>query len=347
MIKSRLKELNLPPFQSKEEMMEIMQREVFGYLPEKPTKVSFKTVEKEDGHTFCAGLATLEKIEITSEIRNGEFTFPVYAMIPKGDGPYPFVVQVNFYDGIPNKYTPVEEIMDQGVAVLMFCYHDVSKDNPDFSDGLAKILYPDGVRKNSTDPGKIAMWAWAAQRVMDYAETNDKLDKNRSAVAGHSRLGKTALLCGATDERFKFVYSNDSGNTGAAISRGKVGEHVDDIMRIFPYWYCENYGKYRNKEFEMPFDQHYLTALSFPRYLYIASAVEDTWADPDSEFLNAYLTGKYYEQNGVSGFVCENRLPQVGDVYHQGTVGYHLRQGAHFLSRNDWNLFIKFLKSKG
>ncbi|MBQ8881963.1 MAG: hypothetical protein IJY70_01035 [Clostridia bacterium] len=345
MIEKILKERNVPDFLDRAEMLEIMQREVYGYLPEKPTAISFKA-EKQDGF-FCAGNATLEKVDITTVLRDQEFTFPVYAMIPKGEGPFPFVVQVNFYDDIHNRYTPIEEIIDQGVAVLMFCYNNVSRDNPDFTDGLAKILYPDGKRKNSTDPGKIAMWAWAAQRVMDYAETVDKLDKTRSAVAGHSRLGKTALLCGATDHRFKFVYSNDSGNTGAAISRGKVGERVDDIMRMFPYWYCENYGKYRNNEDAMPFDQNYLTALSYPNYLYIASAKEDTWADPDSEFLNAYLTGKYYERQGAYGFVCENRLPQVGDTYHEGSVGYHLRNGEHFFSRNDWNLFIKFFKSKG
>ena len=89
---------------------------------------------------------------------------------------------------------------------------------------LPFILYKDGKRKPN-DAGKIAMWAWAAQRVMDYAQTLvDVLDLKNGVVCGHSRLGKTALLAAATDERFAFVYSNNSGCSGAAVTRKKQGE---------------------------------------------------------------------------------------------------------------------------
>lgn len=41
-------------------------------------------------------------------------------------------------------------------------------------------------------PGKIALWAWAALRVMDYLQTREYVDLKNVAVVGHSRLGKTA-----------------------------------------------------------------------------------------------------------------------------------------------------------
>ena len=81
----------------------------------------------------------------------------------------------------------------------------MTKDNDDFRDGLAGVLFENGVR-GADDAGKIAMWAWGAHRVMDYAETlTDMLDLGCATVCGHSRLGKTALVAGAMDERFAFV----------------------------------------------------------------------------------------------------------------------------------------------
>lgn len=188
------------------------------------------------------------------------------------------------------------------------------------------------------------MWAWAAQRVLDWAESQPSLDMERSAVCGHSRLGKTALFAAATDERFKMAYSNDSGCSGAAITRDKQGERIDVIVGAFPYWFCENYSKYAGHEDKMPFDQHYLAALIAPRYLYIASAAEDIWADPVSEMLTCVAVSEVYEKMGKKGFVCCDRLPKSGDVYHEGAVGYHLRDGLHYFSREDWQKAMAFMK---
>lgn len=277
------------------------------------------------------------------QLSGKEFSFPCYATIPNKDGKHPFFICINFRDCIPDRYIPVEEIVDNGFAVISFCYNDVTRDNGDFTDGLASVLYENGKREEC-DAGKIAMWAWAAQRVMDYAQTLDCLDFERSIVCGHSRLGKTALLAAATDDRFKFAYSNNSGCSGAAISRGKIGEKIEDICRNFPYWFCERYKRYVNKEYEMPFDQHYLAALIAPRYVYISSAKEDTWADPDSEMLTCYAISEVYEKYGLKGFICDDRFPQVGDEYHEGCVGYHLRAGLHYFSREDWQKIMNFVK---
>ncbi len=325
-------------------MLDIVLREEYGYLPEKPEAVKWTVGGGEYGN-FCAGKATWQKVSMTVTLRGKEFTFPFDVAIPGGAGPYPFFVQINFVKGVPNKYLPIEEIIDMGYAVLAFCYEDVTSDNADFTNGLAGILYPDGKRQ-PTDAGKLSIWAWAAQRVLDYAETEPRLDMTRAGVCGHSRLGKTALLCGATDHRFKFVYSNDSGCSGAAITRDKVGEDVAYITDKFPYWFCENYKQYAEREHEMPFDQHWLLACVAPNYVSVGSAVEDTWADPDSEMLSCVAASEFYKSKGLAGFACADRLPKVGDIYHTGSIGYHLRGGAHFFSREDWQKLILFARSK-
>jgi hypothetical protein len=53
----------------------------------------------------------------------------------------------------------------------------------------------------------------------------------------------------------------------------------------------------------------------------------------------------YFEKAGQAGFVHPERLPDVGDVFHAGSIGYHLRSGCHYMSREDWNLFIRFSNS--
>ncbi|MBE7052908.1 MAG: hypothetical protein E7391_01355 [Ruminococcaceae bacterium] len=344
MLSKILAEKNLPPLKTRDEMINILQKEVYGYLPEKPDEISFE-VKENIRKNFCASKAVLNEIKATVKIGEETFTFPFMASIPTGEGKHPFFVHINFRDQIPDLYMGVEEIIDNGFAVLSFCYKDITSDDNNFTNGLAGVFYKNKKREGS-NPGKIAMWAWTAMRVMDWACTQDNLDKNCAIVCGHSRLGKTALLTGALDERFKFVHSNNSGCCGAAISRGKVGESVEKIIKVFEYWFCDNFKKYANNEDKMPFDQHYLLASIAPRYVNVASAVLDTWADPDSEMLSCVAASKMYEDMGLKGFICENRLPCVGVEYHEGNIGYHLRGGSHYFSREDWIKLIKFINKK-
>ena len=96
-------------------------------------------------------------------------------------------------------------------------------------------------------------------------------------------------------------------------------------------------------EDEMPFDQHQLMALLAPRILYVASAVEDLWADPQSEFMAATLASESYEMLGLSGLVNPWKdYISVGQHLHDGHIGYHLRKGRHFLSRDDWQQYMAY-----
>ena len=325
-------------------MLDILQKQEYGYLPKKPEKMVV-CEEKSPVPNFCAGKATLQKLVMTVTCNGRDFSFPFYAAIPTKAGKHPFFIHINFRDAVPDRYMPSEELIDHGFAVLSFCYLDVTSDNKDFTDKLAGVFYPDGNR-GPEDAGKLALWAWAAQRVMDWAETDERLDKEIAIVCGHSRLGKTALLTAATDERFRFAYSNDSGCSGAAITRDRIGETVKDICNKFPYWFCENYLQYIENEDAMPFDQHYLVASIAPRFVAIGSAEKDDWADPDSEFLTCVAASPMYENLGMTGFVHQNRLPAVGEVYHDGSIGYHLRAGTHYFSREDWLKLIDFVEKK-
>ena len=335
---------NLPKVtgRTKKELLDLLICEEFGYLPKGTRTVEAELVKEEK--RFAAGKARLLTLRLTVRAEFGVFSFPVYYARPTAEGKHPCFIHINFRDAIPDQYQPTEELLDLGYAILTFCYKDVSSDDGDFTNGLAGAVYPDG-KRGERDCGKIGLWAYAAMAVMDYAQTLEELDHSRISVVGHSRLGKTALLAGALDERFLCAFSNDSGCGGASIARGNTGETVGKIVDRFPYWFAESYWKYADREEEMPFDQHFLLAANHPHAVYVASAAQDAWACPENEYLSCVEASAYYKEQGGVGFVHPDRMPVVGDKMHEGQIGYHLRDGLHYLSREDWARYVEFLKT--
>ena len=326
----------------REEIKKILMEKEYGIIPEAPDH--FRVYTKTIDDCFCAGKATLINLVIICEKNEVEFSFPAVSVIPNSEGRHPAFVHINFRPNVPDKYMYSEEIVDRGYATFSFCYEDVAKDGADFDEKCAKHLKDKRQKKNS--PGKIAMWAWAAMRIMDYVETLPNIDINNVAVIGHSRLGKTALLAGAFDERFKYIISNSSGCSGAAISRGKTGETPEMIADTFPFWFCQRYVDNASKFELCGYDQNFLLTLSVPRNIMIGSAEEDLWADPVSEFLCAASLNEAYELYGMHGLVHHDEIPMAKCVLDEGEVLYQIRHGKHYFSREDWNTYMDFIDKK-
>lgn len=319
----------------KEAVKTLLQEQEYGVLPPKPEKLTVRSGDHDP--RFCAGKATLTKLHFTAEKDGEAFTFPVYAAVPTHtDGKIPAFVMINFRPDVPDKYLPSEEIIDRGYAVFSFCYKDISSDTNDFTDAGARFLVKDRTLPNAS--GKIMLWAWAAMRVMDYLETREDIDLDRVAVIGHSRLGKTALVTGAFDERFPFAISNDSGCCGAALTRGKAGEQKEDIVTVFPHWFCPRYLAPTKAE-DLPFDQNYLLSLIVPRHIFVGSAEEDLWSDPASEFLCLYAVNPVYALYGKMGLPTPREMPTAPAVL-AGDSYYQLRRGMHYFSREDWQRYM-------
>lgn len=238
---------------------------------------------------------------------------------------------------------PMESIIARGYAVATVWYGDIEFDAPTgWKTSLRAALSPQGAETEwkGDDWGAIGAWSYGLSRVLDYLETDDLIDAKRAIVLGHSRLGKTALWAGASDERFAMVISNNSGEGGAALARRNFGETTAIINKSFPHWFCGNYKQYGKAEEKLPVDAHELIALAAPRPVYIASAMEDLWADPKGEFLAGKHAEPVYKLFGKAGLGVEEQPPAehpVGEI-----IGYHLRTGKHDVTLYDWERYMDF-----
>lgn len=326
----------------RKEIVDILSKEEYGFLPPAPVQVQGEAERLKE--RCCSGHAYEEIITLSFDTPKGEFSFPMRFFVPNKDKKYPLIIMINFSADRYHKYCPVEEIIDNGFALAQIYYNDITRDNDDFTDGLA-AMYD---RDENTGFGKISLWAFGISRAIDYFIERDEIDTENIAVAGHSRLGKTALWCAANDERVHFACSNDSGCCGAAYERVKHdgAESIKEITEHFPYWFCGNYFKYVGRTDEMPFDQHFVIAACAPRFVCVGNATEDLWADPYSGQLSCIGASPAWEFLGLKGFIGKEEPAECGERFAEGDICYHLRDGTHFFGRADWHSYMEFIKDK-
>ena len=341
------------------ELLTLFTDQMFGKIAETPVEVSYKILD--DNPDALGGKATRKQVEITFSKGDIQRRSILLMYLPNHkQKPVPVFLSPNFKGnqsvsldpdiiptsdverGAASSRWPVEQIIGSGYGVITVHYHDFF---PDRADGYVESILPlvgiDPRNDLAANDGQaISAWAWGLRRAMDYLQTDPRIDATKVILMGHSRLGKTALWAGALDTRFAIVISNDSGCGGAALSRRVIGENVNRINTVFPYWFCKNFHQYNNNEAALPFDQHQLIALIAPRPVYVASAEEDQWADPKGEYLGAYHAGEIYRLYGLEGLPT-NKQPAVGSPI-MTHVGYHIRSGIHDVTAYDWENYIKF-----
>jgi hypothetical protein len=361
--------------QRRSEILRLFEEHVFGRLPE--LQVSLRVAERSVVPDAAGGLAHRREVTVyfTADDAGPKMELLIYTPA-SAKGPVPAFLGLNFNGnqaiesdprlhlteswvrnnrelliennrateqtrGSESSRWAVEKIVRAGYGLITIYYGDI---DPDFDDGFRNgihSLLPASAGERAGDAGgSISAWAWGLSRALDVLQSDSRIDGKRVAVFGHSRLGKTSLWAGATDPRFAMVISNNSGCGGAALSRRAFGETVGRINKSFPHWFCINHRKYNGNEGALPVDQHMLIALSAPRPVYVASAVEDQWADPRGEYLSLWHAGSVYRLFGRVGMPSEV-MPGL-DMPVQTDVGYHIRAGKHDVTDYDWEQYLKF-----
>lgn len=358
------------------EILALFADQMYGKVPDVPYSLDFE-VQKEDT-PILSGKALLKEVLITVSTVNGSLPFSLMIITPNTQGPHPCFMTINFYGnhtllddqnititkawvnnnkdfgisdnkatgvtrGVRSYRWDIESIIKRGYALASIYYGEIDPDYDDgFQNGLHPLFYADGQKNPQPEEwGSIGAWAFGMSRSMDYLVTDPSIDAKKVAVMGHSRLGKTSLWAGVNDQRFALVISNDSGCGGAALSRRAFGETVGRINTAFPHWFNDNFTQYNENESALPIDQHMLLALVAPRALYVASAVDDRWADPKGEFLSTYHTNPVYKLYGEKS-INDPQMPAVDQPKIVGKTGYHVRTGGHNVTDYDWEQYMNF-----
>jgi len=356
------------------EVLELFRTQLYGRAPGAPDALRWELLEEDDD--ALGGLARQRQVRLMVSHGRRDLPLELLVYLPRrSSGPVPMFLGLNFCGnhtvqpdpairitqqwirdrtggeqhqasesqrGSVASRWPVARILARGYGLATLYCGDLDPDYHDgFRNGVHPLFYRPGQSRPEPDQwGTIGAWAWGLSRVMDYFQTDSAYDAEHVAVMGHSRLGKTALWAGAQDERFALVISNCSGCCGASLERRRFGETLESLNRVFPHWCCANARDWHERSAERPFDQHMLLSLIAPRPLYVASASEDSWADPRGEFLSALAASAVYERLGVAGLPVE-AMPEPGAAV-MGGIGYHARPGGHDVTVYDWEQYMAF-----
>lgn len=230
---------------------------------------------------------------------------------------------------------PTDLLTAAGCAVLVSCYGSWVPDDSTLFE--ARGLYPlIGRPIRSARPGAIALWAWTISRLVDAVGLIPEINAGAIAVAGHSRLGKAALLAAASDERIASALINNSGAMGASLCGRNFGETRQHVEGRFPHWLSPDASATAE-----PLDQHHLLASVAPRQLYVASAAQDLWADPKGEYIALQAAARVWPGS---------ELPPVENVFSpgaevgSGALAWHLRPGPHDIRPYDWHRYLRHLR---
>jgi hypothetical protein len=239
--------------------------------------------------------------------------------------------------GVHQHMWPIGYALENGYGIATAAYGEIEPDEPGrWKEGPRGL----GPEPGTQDWGTLGAWAWGLSRAMDYLEMNPRVDPQRVAVMGFSRLGKAALWSAAQDPRFAMFVSQGSGAGGVALSKRLFGENVEHLTSRLGHWFAPRFATYARNEAALTIDQHELIATLAPRPVLVLSASTDLWSDPKGEFLGLAGADPVYRLFRTDG-LTPREWPAASRLT-DSTLGYYLRPGAHDVTFEDWQAMIHF-----
>lgn len=345
----------------REEILALFKEYVYGALPDTGFITSYEVIEEAPA---LDGTAIRKQIKITVTTEKGSSDALMLLYVPNTGTASPVIIGLNSNgnhaaiadENVLPSYSfdtedgtwkekrgekeyrwNIKNSIERGYAVATIYSGDFAPDSSDTYASRIISLFDEEEFK------AVGAWAFGLMRSVDYLMQDADIDSEHIAVIGHSRLGKAAVWAGANDDRIGMVISNDSGNTGASLSRGNRGETVYSINLAFPHWFCSNYADYGKNENALPVDQNLLLAAIAPRIIYVASAEDDLWSDPQGAWNSLNAAKKAFALYGYEVLPDSATTTPLGTGAWCESMGYHVRDGWHDMTAEDWQLYLDYM----
>ena len=347
--------------QRRPEIVEDFDREVYGRTPENLPKVKWEVIETRPdtvGEITCTTKTLLGHVDnssfpsITVDIQL-QFT---YRNDAKGKAPVilnfgfvrmPGTQPFRFGGGgnnQPQGPSVQEQIIGRGWVYASIAPNSIQADNgAGLTQGIIGLMNK-GQRRKVDDWGSLKAWAWGADKVLDYFESNPKTDAKRVAIQGHSRYGKAAIVTLAYYPRFAIAFVSSSGEGGAKLHRRNAGEIVENVAGSNEYhWMAGNFIKYAGplNWGDLPVDSHELIAMCAPRPVFISAGEKgDGWVDARGMFMAAAAAGPVYKLLGKKD-MGTTEFPKVETGLLDGEVAFRQHTAGHTPAPN-WPTFLDY-----
>jgi hypothetical protein len=338
----------------RKELVEDLDREIYGVTPKNLPKVSWK-IDSEEIRMMGDSEVWIRKVSGVFDSDGGQ-AIKATIYTPKGIKKVPMIVEYGFSfprrpgSPAPTTAPPVPSWQAQILAKNWgFTILEPTSYQADNGAGLRSgiIGYVNkGQPREPEDWGALKAWAWGASRLLDFFEKDPTTDAKKVAIEGLSRFGKAAIVTMAYEPRFATGLVGSSGQGGVKIWRRNFGETVENVASSGEYhWMGGRYVRYAGPltPKEMPVDAHSLLALVAPRPVFIGVGslkVEGIWIDPVGTFLATKLASPAWEIYGKKG-LSVSEMPQEGIPAITGDLAFSQHTGGHTNGPN-WTNFLEF-----
>jgi hypothetical protein len=349
--------------QRRPELLEDIEREVYGRLPEKIPTVTWtvKITDREFvgripviakqlvGHVDNSGYPLIN-VDINMVVVipvNVQGPVPVLMMFGRPTLPLPAQPSPEFAPAPNGDSAPTEQLLAAGWGYVIIDPLSIQADNgAGLTRGIIGLVNKGQIRKPE-DWGALRAWAWGAARGLDYLETDTMVDAKKTGIEGVSRYGKAALVTLAFETRFAVGLIGSSGKGGVALHRRVFGEAVESLAGSGEYhWMAGNYLKYAASEAgfgsktgcDLPVDSHELLALCAPRLTFISYGIPEKgdakWLDQQGSYMATVAAGAVFKLLGVKDLGVSNdymneKMPPLLTGLLDGELAWRQHDGGH------------------